>query len=180
MFHTARLVLRPARLDDIPAMHAVLSNEAAMRYWSTPPHQRLEETEAWVRTMIEAERTGRSADDFVLEWNGVVIGKAGFWRVPEVGFILHPTAHGHGLATEALTFLFDRAFYMRREPRVIADVDPLNLRCLRLLDALGFRQYDERKNSFQVGDRSCDSVFLELHEDRWRHHRETVQIGRPR
>jgi RimJ/RimL family protein N-acetyltransferase len=167
-------------MEDGPAMHAVLSNEAAMRYWSTAPHRTLDETTAWVRSMIDAERRGESEDDFVLEWNGRVIGKAGFWRAPEVGFILHPTAQGRGLATEALTCLFDRAFYMRRYPRVIADVDPENQRCLGLLDALGFLRYDQLENTFRVGGEWRHSVFLELHEGRWHEHRATTEVGRPR
>lgn len=43
---TPRLKLRRARPDDLLAMHAVLSNPAAMRYWSTPPHADLAGTRA--------------------------------------------------------------------------------------------------------------------------------------
>ena len=36
--HTPRLTLRSARPDDLEAMHAVLSDPRATRWWSTPPH----------------------------------------------------------------------------------------------------------------------------------------------
>ena len=35
---TPRLKLRRARPDDLEALHAVFTQPAAMRYWSTPPH----------------------------------------------------------------------------------------------------------------------------------------------
>jgi len=38
---TPRLILRSARPDDLDAMHAVLSDSRATRWWSTPPHETL-------------------------------------------------------------------------------------------------------------------------------------------
>lgn len=35
---TPRLLLRPARADDLPAIHAIMRQPRAMAYWSTPPH----------------------------------------------------------------------------------------------------------------------------------------------
>ena len=50
---TERLLLRRARGDDAAAMHAIMSDAKAMRYWSTPPHRDLAETERWMASMIE-------------------------------------------------------------------------------------------------------------------------------
>ncbi len=167
MIRTARLVLRPATLADVPAMHAVFSNGLAMRHWSTVPHTALAETEAWVTSMIEAERAGTSTDDCIVELDGKVIGKAGFWKEPELGFILHPDHHRRGLATEALTALLDRAFSVRLMARVVADVDPENHACLALLQRLGFREFNRAPRTFCRGGVWSDSVFLELASSRW-------------
>jgi [ribosomal protein S5]-alanine N-acetyltransferase len=35
---TDRLLLRRAVATDVDAMHRIMSNPIAMRYWSTPPH----------------------------------------------------------------------------------------------------------------------------------------------
>ena len=48
---TARLKLRRASADDLEAMHEVLSNRAAMRFWSTAPHRDLEQTRAWLEAI---------------------------------------------------------------------------------------------------------------------------------
>jgi RimJ/RimL family protein N-acetyltransferase len=76
---TARLTLRTAREDDLSAMHAVLSDPRATRWWSTPPHDSLEQTRDWLNGMIA---NGPDQPDFVIEREGRVIGKAGFWRLP--------------------------------------------------------------------------------------------------
>src|ERR1700744_3565348 len=95
---TARLRLRPARSDDLPAFHAILSDPRAMRYWSSLPHARLAESAAWLEGMIAAPAD--ESCDFVIEHQGRLIGKAGCFRLPEIGFILHPDFWGQGLARE--------------------------------------------------------------------------------
>src|SRR5262249_19022313 len=93
---TPRLRVRRARIDDLEALHRVLSNEAAMRYWSTPPHANLEQTREWLALMIAAPSD--VSDDYIVEHRGEVIGKAGCYKVPEIGFIFHPDYWGKGLA----------------------------------------------------------------------------------
>lgn len=107
-------MLRDATLDDVDALHAILSNAEAMRYWSTAPHTELAQTRAWTESMIAAARDGLRGTIFIVEHEGRVIGKFGFWREPELGFILHPDAQGRGFAREVLEALLERAFERRR------------------------------------------------------------------
>ncbi len=55
---TARLRLRAAREDDLADLHAVLGDPEAMRFWSTPAHQDLQTTRAWLQDMIAATERG--------------------------------------------------------------------------------------------------------------------------
>jgi [ribosomal protein S5]-alanine N-acetyltransferase len=157
VLHTARLVLRRAEAGDLAAMHAVLSDPAAMRYWSTPPHTSLEQTERWLRAMIE-----QGDDDFVVTVGDQVVGKAGFFLPDEVGYILHPRAMGRGIGSEAVHAVIHRAFAVRGRPVVRADVDPRNRASLALLAKLGFVETGRAAGTFQVGDELCDSVYLEV------------------
>lgn len=141
-------------------MHAVFSNTAAMRYWSTPPHTRLRQTRAWLEGMIASEAEG--SDDFVVEYRGRVIGKAGCWRLPEIGFVLHPDYWGMGLAAEALTAVIGRVFETHPFDALQADVDPRNIRSLALLKRLGFVETHRARRTWQVGEEWCDSVYLSL------------------
>ena len=157
---TPRLRLRPARHDDLAAMHAVLSAPRGMRYWSTPPHADLEETRVWLTKMVEGA-PGESCD-FVIERDGMVIGKAGCWRLPEIGYILHPDHWGQGLATEALSAVIAHVFAHHPVHTLKADVDPRNAGSLALLARLGFRETHRAARTWLVGEEWCDSVYLAL------------------
>src|SRR5512134_1980307 len=98
---TARMTLRRPRMEDSAAMHAILSDPTAMRYWSTLPHRELAESEAWVAATIRAIESGE-CDDFFVERDGQLIGKAGLWNGDEIGFLFSPTVWGQGYASEAL------------------------------------------------------------------------------
>jgi RimJ/RimL family protein N-acetyltransferase len=160
---TERLVLRRARADDLEAMHAVLSDPAAMLHWSTPPHADLAQTREWLDSMISDSPTER--DDYVVEYEGRVVGKAGCWRVPEIGFILHPSVWRRGIAREALAALIPRLFDRFPVPAIRADVDPRNLPCLALLRSLGFTETGRAAGTWLVGEEYCDSIYLALPRD---------------
>jgi ribosomal-protein-alanine N-acetyltransferase len=157
---TERLLLRRARRDDLRAMHAILSDPRAMRYWSTPPHTALAETQEWLDDMVDAPP--EAADDYMVELDGRLVGKAGCWRVPEVGFIFHPDVWGQGIAQEALRAVLPLVFARFGMAALVADVDPRNADCLRLLGRLGFHETGRLANTWQVGGVSCDSVYLAL------------------
>ena len=156
---TERLILRRAKLSDVATMHAIMSNPRAMRYWSTPPHSELAETERWVASMIEDDPASR--DDFMVTFDGQLIGKMGAWRLPEFGFLFDPAHWGRGFAREALN-----AFVERRRAlgsvELTADVDPRNAASLRLLEGAGFVETGRASGTWRVGDELCDSVYLRL------------------
>jgi RimJ/RimL family protein N-acetyltransferase len=156
---TARLLLRRAQADDLEAMHAVLSDPPAMRYWSTPPHETIEETRRWLASMLDADSA--TSEDFVVVKDGQVIGKAGAWQIPEIGFILRSDHWGQGLAREALDSVITHLFGARGLPVLTADVDPRNVASLGLLRSLGFRETGRAERTWRVGDEWCDSVYLE-------------------
>ena len=157
---TARLRLRRAQIDDLGDMHAVLSHPAAMRFWSTPPHDDLEQTRAWLAAMIAGDP--RESSDFVVEYEGRVIGKAGCWRAPAIGYILHPDYWSRGLAAEALAAIIPHVFATFPIDAIEADVDPRNEGSLRLLGRLGFEEVRRAERTWLVGENWCDSVYLAL------------------
>ena len=157
---TPRLRLRRADLADLDELHRLLSDPAAMRYWSTLPHDGLEQTRAWLDQMIASPP--ETSDDFIVEHRGRLIGKAGFWRLPEIGFIFHPDYWGRGFAFEALTAVTERLFANFPIPAIRADVDPRNAASLRLLGRLGFHETSRARRTWKIGDEWCYSVYLEL------------------
>lgn len=157
---TQRLLLRRARMDDLPAIHEVLSNPVAMRYWSTPPHESLAQSEDWLRSMVEPD--GAPSDDFIVEHDGRAIGKLGCWRLPEIGFLIDPGHWGRGFASEALSAYLDRRRAIGDPPAILADVDPRNSASLALLRRHGFVETHRASGTWKVGDEVCDSIYLSL------------------
>ncbi|MEM1284400.1 MAG: GNAT family N-acetyltransferase [Pseudomonadota bacterium] len=160
MITTDRLTLRRARPGDATALFAIFSDPEAMAYWDTLPHASLEVTERFVREMAKSD--GVTSDDFVLVLDGKVIGKAGFWRKPEIGYILHRDHWGKGLAKEALSALLARAFDTRGWDHVVAEIDPRNTRSRRLLLGLGFAQTGFAEKTLKLGDQWVDSAYFRL------------------
>jgi len=156
---TDRLLLRRARPDDAAAMHRIMSNPVAMRYWSTPPHAEIAQTERWMASMAEADPAAR--DDFIVTLDGALIGKLGAWMLPEIGFLIDPEHWGHGYALEALAAYIDRRRVLG-STELTADVDPRNIASLRLLNRCGFVETHRANGTWQVGDELCDSVYLRL------------------
>lgn len=157
---TERLLLRRARMDDLAAIHAMMSDPAAMRYWSTPPHAGLAETEQWLRSMVDADPG--DSDDFAVEMDGRVIGKIGCWKLPEIGFLFAREVWGKGVANEAMAAFLNRRRALGSPDPVTADVDPRNTASLRLLARHGFVEVGRAERTWNVGGEWCDSIYLEL------------------
>lgn len=162
---TARLILRRARPGDLADLHAAMSDPRAMRYWSHPAHARLDETAAFLQAMMDESRG--DSDDFVVEYQGRVIGKAGAWRLPEVGFLLHPECWGLGLGHEAMAAVVGHLFRWHAVPHLTAEADPRNAGSLALLAKLGFRETHRAERTLLWGDEWCDSVYLALEREAW-------------
>lgn len=159
VIRTDRLLLRRARLSDAAAMHRLMSHARAMRYWSTPPHDRLKQTEEWMASMVDAPTA--LSDDFIVTLDGALIGKLGAWRLPEIGFLLDPDLWGRGLASEALAAFIARRRLLRSS-ELTADVDPANGRSLKLLERAGFRETGRAVRTWNIGGVWHDSVYLRI------------------
>ncbi|KAJ3160192.1 hypothetical protein HDU86_001028 [Geranomyces michiganensis] len=202
--HTPRLLLRPATYttSDITAVNACLSDPECMTWWSTPPHTSLQQTATWLGGMVQSygePTTEEVVDDdagkrtywvypqpvvdlLIVERNsGQVIGKAGFYRPPEVGFILRRSSWGKGYATEALNAIItaiwsgalgdircdhDDGQGVRAINFMIADVDPRNDASLKVLTKLGFKEVGRRSATYETHMGLCDSVDLRLDRPR--------------
>ncbi|MCA0872087.1 GNAT family N-acetyltransferase [Seohaeicola saemankumensis] len=156
---TQRLTLRPLRAEDAPALHRFFSDPAAMAYFDTA-HADMAQTDRWVTGTLAAPP--ETCREFALVENGEVIGKAGIWSAPELGFFLRRDRWGQGLMTEALTALIPHLFTLLDLPEIRADVDPRNAASLTLLRNLGFAETHRAARTMQIAGAWCDSVYLSL------------------
>lgn len=161
ILRTERLVLRPPQAHDLEALHHIFSNTQAMRFWSHPAHETLEETQKTLDGMLWSHR--ETGLEFVVERDGVVIGKAGLWRLAELGYILHPDHWRQGLAREALRAIIDTTWDKHpAQLEITADIDPRNSASAHLLAHLGFKLTHSARATIQINGEWCDSDYYTL------------------
>lgn len=152
---TERLVLRRARIEDVGPMHHIMSDPEAMCYWSTLPHESVDQTADWIRGMIDPPHEN---DDFLVTLDGEVIGKMGAWQLPDFGYLLNPAHWGRGYASEALA-----AFLAHRRRAgstfLTADTDPRNGASIRLLQRHGFVETGRAEKTWLIGGNWFDSIY---------------------
>lgn len=68
-----------------------------------------------------------------IKHRGRVIGKAGAWCLPAVGFLLHPDHGGKGLAQQAMAAVSAHLSAAHAVPDLTAETDPRNAASLGLL-----------------------------------------------
>lgn len=157
---TDRLTLRRARQSDLVEANAFMAHARAMRYWSTPPHADIDQTRSWLQSMIDA--SPEVCADFIIEFEGQVIGEVGAFPLPHFGFILHPDCWRRGLAFEAASAAIQHIFQTRAVDSLVADVDPRNEASIALLAKLGFLKTGEAQSTLCVAGAWVDSEYYRL------------------
>jgi len=97
VLRTARLTLRPLKLEDAPALFAYRRNADAMRYWDWPPQETIEDVQRIIRAHAKPIGNGT-----VYWWvvaladKDPAIGECDLSEIDlhhkhaEVGFLFHP------------------------------------------------------------------------------------------
>ena len=140
---TERLLLRPGWIQDAPALHEAIGEEAIVRNLATAPWPyRREDAEAY----LSAERKPRDVSLLVFrrtEGDPELIGAAGLGRRPdgpiELGYWIARRWWNRGYATEAAEAVIGIARDGLRLPRLRAGHFLDNPASGRVLEKLGFR-----------------------------------------
>ncbi len=168
--NTRRLNLRQLRQADAPALHIALGDENVMTWWSSPPHQSLAETEAYVATNAALSdgwvcwAITAAADDEALGWVVLIRKRPDVW---EVGYILRRSAWGEGYGREALGAVLNHAFATMGSRRIFADTDPENAASIKLLKSLGFVEEGHLRGEWETHIGVRDSLIFGLLRDEW-------------
>lgn len=167
---TARLVLRPLSMDDVPTLNPVFSDPDSMRYWSHLPHETIETTVELFQRWTADDATGRSWA--VTRDGGTALGFVNLFgvadRIGSFGYMLAPAARGQGFATEAGRAVLGYAFGAWNMHRVEARLDPDNRASARVLERLGFTVEGHTRKDFLLGDRYYDTLICGMLADEWR------------
>jgi [ribosomal protein S5]-alanine N-acetyltransferase len=141
---TARLIIRPFTPADFEAIHAVWSDPAVME---PIPSRAYDREQSWARLrgkFRHQARHGFSKWAVAEQAGGTVFGECGVHYLEggpdiELGYKLARAYWGHGFGAEAARACLDWALAERPE-RVVAIVDPANIRSARILSSIGMVQ----------------------------------------
>jgi ribosomal-protein-alanine N-acetyltransferase len=165
---TPRLRLRQFRTDDADAMHECFADRDAMRFWNQPVYTRRIETERAVRNFIECTpsyyRFWAVADAETDRCLGLVNYHDGHIRSKRVsiGYIIVPTSHRQGIATEAVSAMLNFCFGQLGLHRVQAYIHPDNSASIALVEKLGFTREGLLRDNMRVGDAWRDDLLYAL------------------
>ncbi|MEQ8279809.1 MAG: GNAT family N-acetyltransferase [Deltaproteobacteria bacterium] len=176
---TERLVLRRPRDEDTVGLFAIYGDPEVMRYWSRGPMTDEDEAQQLIDDIHDyfAARpqelvewvVARREDDFVIGTVTLASISHAHQRA-EIGFAFARSEWGKGVASEAVTAVFDFAFERFGMLRIEADVDPENTRSLAMLERFGFQREGYLRERYRVGGGVQDTVMLGLLAREWAAH----------
>lgn len=143
--HTGRLLLRRMERKDFADMFDYAKREDTSRYLVWTPHPSPEYTRSYLSMIGRYYRKGQFFDWAIVERSSSrMIGTCGFSRldlqnrVGEVGYVLNPTRHGRGYATEAVRRVLEYGFGELELNRVEGRYMVENTASRRVLERCGF------------------------------------------
>lgn len=174
---TARLRLRPFTRGDVDATYAYRQREDVARYLFDEPMSRESCAEAVQARVgqIGYEKEGdkiflavERIDDMAMIGEVSLILRSAEARQAELGYILHPEAHGFGYATEASRALLALGFEGAGMHRIYARCNARNVASARVMERLGMRREAHfREHMLRKGAWDEELIYAML-EDEWR------------
>ena len=142
---TARLVLRPNRVGDLPFLTDLMADPDTMR-WVTGEPRTPEESRDWLEH--DMERTRRHGWGLGVVFDracGEPVGRGGVFPVEredggvdgELAWMIHPSWRGRGYATEIAHASLRFAVEDLELERVFAQARPANVASLRVMERIG-------------------------------------------
>ena len=144
LLETARLVLRPIELSDAADVFAYAADPSVLRYTTAVPPTRVEETEAWLRSVLVDSQTLMWA--IRLTTSSAVIGVIELGMLSaattSVHYALARNHWGRGLMTEAVKAISRWAFDAFPDlQEITTSVAEANRGSVRVLDKCGYEQF---------------------------------------
>lgn len=140
VIETARLLIRPTRPEDLPALRVIRALEEVRRWWGPAPQQDVgPEGEHDAGQDWEVERLTVLLDGRVLGLVEVSEETDPDYRHAGIDIYLDPSVHGRGLGTEAVDGVARYLFEQRGHHRVTIDPAAENVRAIACYRRVGFR-----------------------------------------
>lgn len=155
--NTDRLILRPMERSDFADMYDYARREDTSRYLVWTPHPSPEYTRSYLSMIMRLYRKGQFFDWAIVErYSGRMIGTCGFsrldlhHRVGEIGYVLNPSRHGRGYATEAVRKVLEYGFLVMELNRIEGRYMVENMPSRRVMERCGLTFEGVLRQSMRV------------------------------
>lgn len=165
---TARLTLRPFKVEDAPRMHELMNDFEVSRMLSPVPYPYTRAlAEAWVR----GEEWKPDDIHFALDDGSGAVGGASLSRAEEgfmqTGFWLGQAFWGRGLMSEAVAAMIGWAFAEREETRLVSYAFVDNAASRRVHRKMGFTEAGTVRQHSAARGEEVDTIHYELTREMW-------------
>jgi aminoglycoside 6'-N-acetyltransferase len=159
--HGRRVVLRPGRDEDAPALRAVFDAPEVAHWWPDAGDDDI------ARQLANADP---DVDVWMVELDGRVVGMIQayeesdpMYRHAGIDIVLHPDVHGRGIGPEAIRVLTRHLFEDRGHHRIVIDPNAANERAIRAYAKVGFQRVGVLRDYEWHADRGwTDGVLMDL------------------
>ncbi len=150
MIETARLLLRPMRVEDVDELLHIFADPKVMASFGDIIFDR-RQMEQWVqRNLDHQEQYGYGLFSVILKANGLLIGDCGLENMDEgdivateLGYDFRSDYWNQGYATEAAAAVRDYAFQTLKLPRLVSMIRRGNEASRRVAEKIGMRLAEE-------------------------------------
>lgn len=163
---TTRLLIRPTTLDDLDAIHTILSDQETMTFFVEGTY-----TKESIKAFITNNAKETIHYSVLLKDSNTLIGKLSYndWfmtRTKEIGWIFNKGYTKKGYCTEAAEAVVNYAFTEDKIHRLIATCQPENTSSKRVCEKLNMRLEGHFKQCIHVKDNVWwDELFYSILEE---------------
>ncbi len=138
---TDRLLLRKIEKSDVNEIFILRSDKSVMQFIERSAAKSIEEAIIFIQSIDDLIKNNEAIQwAITLKNDSKLIGTICIWNISkehhrgEIGYALHPDAHGKGFMQEALTEVVNFGFKVLKLHSIEADVNPNNIASIKLLE----------------------------------------------
>ena len=163
---TPRLILRRLKLTDAPEFYFLRSDKKVLRYIDRAPAKSVAATKKFMKNLFKLEKKNEAINwAITLKGDDQLKGYVCIFNIKkehhraELGYILHPSAQGRGIANEAVKAVLKIAFSKFKLHSIEANINPKNKASIKLIKRVGFKKEAHFKENYFSNGKFLDSVI---------------------
>ncbi len=177
LLNTKRLILKSVTIENAAEIFNYRSLAEVYKYQGFRPDKKedviefinekvideINISETWIQLCIFIKESNKLIGDISIHFVDD--------KQVEIGYTLAPLFQGKGYAIEAVEEVINYLFKILNKHRIIASVDPENIRSINLLEKIGMRKEAHMMKSSRFNGKWADDIIFEMLEEEYNNER---------